>query len=216
MRKLLVLSTMILVLCAAALPATAATFSGYATDMDRHWAKEYVWYLQRNGLLDGYPDGTFRPDQPVTRAEFTKMFMRVARNEYCNVHQIETVVKPDFQISRFNDYKQIPGWAAADIEYAVKYGYITGFPDNTFRPNATITKVQAITIIGRTLDREYDIQSLKFVDPIPDWARPAVAKAYDYGIVESKKDGLFNGDTIMTRADIAKFLYIYYVGEDIE
>jgi len=214
LRKLLFIVTALLVLCIA-LPA-AAVFTGYATDVEKHWSKEYVWYLQRNGLVDGYPDGTFRPDRQVTRAEFTKMFIKVATSEYCKVHQVKKEVKPGFKISQFKDHEKIPGWAKPFIEHAVKYGYINGFPDGTFRPDAPISKVEAVTIIGRTLNMEYDVSNLNYVDTIPDWTKPAVAKAHQYGLVETPKDGKFNPYKVMTRGDIAKFLYIYYVGEDIE
>lgn len=115
------------------LPACAASRFGDVQRLAPHCAAVHL--LADNGIVDGYEDGTFRPAQAITRAEFAKLFVLVMGLE----------PRPDLP-ARFSD---VGGHWAADLGYiqaAVLADAISGFPDGTFRPDETVTRAQAITI----------------------------------------------------------------------
>ena len=109
------------------------------SDVDlEDWYNNAVSTMARGGIIVGYPDGTFRPDAPITRAEFATMAVRFFRDNH-------------IAIPRFTD---VAGhWAEQYIYLAAEKGLIVGYPDNTFRPDAPITRAEAMTIINRLLER---------------------------------------------------------------
>lgn len=101
------------------------------------WYNTAVSTMTKAGIVDGYPDGTFRPDAPITRAEMAKI--------------ISLFAKLDKSESRFSD---IAGhWAEAYIRLAAGNGWIAGYPDGTFGPQRNITRAETATMINRVLDR---------------------------------------------------------------
>ena len=101
------------------------------------WYNTAVSTMTKAGIVDGYPNGTFRPDAPITRAEMAKI--------------ISLFAKLDKSESRFSD---IAGhWAEAYIRLAAGNGWITGYPDGTFGPQRNITRAETATMINRVLDR---------------------------------------------------------------
>ena len=109
-------------------------YSDVASDA---WYNTAVSTMTKAGIVDGYPDGTFRPDAPITRAEMAKI--------------ISLFAKLDKSESRFSD---IAGhWAEAYIRLAAGNGWIAGYPDGTFGPQRNITRAETATMINRVLDR---------------------------------------------------------------
>lgn len=107
------------------------------------WYNNAISTLTNMGILDGYPDGTFRPTDPITRSEFTKI--AVSFFDYAD---------ENFRYDgRFSDVEG-DEWYANFLAAAVEYGLIEGLPDGTFRPLADITRAEACTIVNRTLGRE--------------------------------------------------------------
>ena len=104
------------------------------------WCSNAISTLHRMGIIDGYSDGTFRPDGPITRAAFTKMAVN-----FFDYH----VKAYDGKFSDVED----SAWYAGYIQAAAELKLIEGFDDGTFRPNDYITRAQACTIINRTLGR---------------------------------------------------------------
>ena len=101
------------------------------------WYNTAVSTMTKAGIVDGYPNGTFRPDAPITRAEMAKI--------------ISLFAKLDKSESRFSD---IAGhWAEAYIRLAAGNGWIAGYPDGTFGPQRNITRAETATMINRVLDR---------------------------------------------------------------
>ena len=111
------------------------SFSDVAADA---WYCESVSTLSGMGIITGYPDGTFRPNEKITRAEFATLLSRF------------TEAKPAGTAS-FSDTAS--HWARAAIETASANGWVTGYPDGTFRPNNSITRAEAMTMINRMLGR---------------------------------------------------------------
>ena len=102
------------------------------------WFNNPVSTMAELGIVKGYPDGTFRPNEPITRAEFAAIAARFdASTRYGE--------------TRFTD---VAGhWAIREIAKAYNNGWIKGYPDNTFRPNRNITRAEAMTLINRVLNR---------------------------------------------------------------
>ncbi len=111
--------------------------NGYTDVASDAWYNTAVSTMTKAGIVDGYPDGTFRPDAPITRAEMAKI--------------ISLFAKLDKGESRFSD---IAGhWAEAYIKLAAGNGWIAGYPDGTFGPQRNITRAETATMINRVLDR---------------------------------------------------------------
>ena len=107
------------------------------------WLNNAISTLSNMGIIDGYADGSFRPDAPITRAEFTKI--AVSFFEYADYVYENT----------FTDVRS-GSWYTQFIAAAVEIGLIEGYPDGTFRPDNYITRAEACTIVNRTLNRAPD------------------------------------------------------------
>ena len=102
------------------------------------WYNTAISTMAKMGVLDGYPDGSFRPDASITRAEFAVICARF----------------DDSARESDSSFTDISGhWAEAEIERAATLGWINGYEDGTFRPDAEITRAEAMTLINRVLQR---------------------------------------------------------------
>ena len=114
------------------------TTTSYSDIKDGAWCCRAVATLTNAGVINGYTDGTFRPNAPITRAELATIIARFA--------------KLDVNTKTFSD---ITGhWAQKNIELAVGNGWINGYDDGTFRPNHNITRAETFAMINRVLDRQ--------------------------------------------------------------
>ena len=119
------------------------------------WCNNAISTLFSMGIIDGYGDGAFRPDGPITRAAFTKMAVN-----FFDYH-----VK-DYD-GRFTDVEG-DAWYAGYIQAAAELKLIEGFDDGTFRPDDCITRAQACAIINRTLGRVPDADRMS-IRPLVTW-----------------------------------------------
>lgn len=106
------------------------------------WCYDAVSALSSMGIIQGYQDGTFRPNQPITRAQFAAIVTRFAG---AGVPEAQTFTDVP------TDY-----WAYDAISAASGLGWITGYDDGTFRPDATVTRAQVAVIVNRMLGRSAD------------------------------------------------------------
>ena len=114
-----------------------AVSNEYTDVKDGDWYNNAISTLSNAGIVSGYPDGTFRPNAPITRAEMSKIIALFAKLDKTN--------------DRFTD---IAGhWAEAYIRLAAGNGWIEGYPDGSFRPNQSITRAETVTMINRVLER---------------------------------------------------------------
>ena len=106
-----------------------------------HWAANYIGYMEQFGIVRGYSDGTFRPNAPITRAEFAAIC--------CRFEQLTDGA------ATFTD---VPAshWAAKSIAYAAKRGWVTGYTDGTFKPGNNITRAEVAAVTCRLLERSAD------------------------------------------------------------
>ena len=103
--------------------------------------------ITKCGILEGYPDGTFRPDAPITRAELATIISRFdARFGKLDITE------------SFPDAKE--HWAEDYIEFAAMRRYVIGYPDGLFRPDQDITRAETVTMINRCLQRVVDEDGL--------------------------------------------------------
>ena len=121
--------------------------SGFTDLASGAWYNNAVSTLTRAGILDGYEDGSFRPNASITRAEFTK----IAVSFFKHVGGASS-----------NPFNDVPdsAWYAEFVKAAAELGLIDGYEDGTFRPNAPITRAEACTIVNRTLGRAPDKDNL--------------------------------------------------------
>lgn len=159
-------------------------------DTRKHWAAEAINDMAARGVINGFPDDTFLPDQVVTRAQFVKMLSSAL--------QWPTGEK----VPAFKD--NIPDWVSSAVAAAVANGVVSGYPDGTFGPDASITRSEMAVMIDRALVLQETDETLKYKDTgsIPGYARTAVAKATSAGLLQGE-GGLFRPKDGATRAETA-------------
>jgi 6-phosphogluconolactonase (cycloisomerase 2 family) len=177
--------------------ANSSTFN----DISNHWAEQYIEELYADCVIDGKNPLTFAPDQLVTRAEITKM---VFNNFIANFDSVTLSPLP------FTDL-DTNAWYIGYIQKAYDNGLITGYMDNTFKPNQLITRAEALKIIllgaGKTIINE---DNLEFQDIASSaWYYNYVSTAMKLGIIQGYTiDGqkFFRPDAPITRAEAVKLL----------
>ncbi|MCR4432655.1 MAG: S-layer homology domain-containing protein [Caldiserica bacterium] len=171
-----------------------------------YWAFQEISALTEAGVISGYPDGAFRPDNPVSRAEFAKM---VLLSFGLSPIKPERATFPDVPPEH---------WAFGYVEAAVKAGLVKGYPDGAFKPDGEITKAEMITVLVRSLGWVIILPSSPtFSDCSPeDWYYRYIETASGNGlipldvpqIVRTDSSGalLFDPALPATRAQTAFFL----------
>lgn len=145
------------------------------SDVSRNdWYADYVGYLAKYDIIKGYEDGTFRPDAPVTRAEFVAMAVRC----YDLFDEIENTIAN----VKYNDLNS-NHWAYKDIAYATNAKWLNGYADGSFKPDINITRAEVVTVInratGRTPDQEYINANLSALNKFTDLKTNAHWAFYD-------------------------------------
>ncbi|MBC7087246.1 MAG: S-layer homology domain-containing protein [Tissierellales bacterium] len=152
-------------------------------DTRNHWAKDEINTMVRRNVILGYPDGTFRPEDKITRAEFLILLSR-----------IENWTLPNYvaNATYFKDYKTFENYDRI-ISYSLSMGYIKGYPDRTFRPNNNISYKEVELIIQRVTK-----------NPSFGWTDVATNLMYDKTVRSKSFDDMNNK---ITRAEAAYMLY---------
>ena len=119
------------------------------------WYNNAVSTLSRMGVIGGYADGTFRPDAPISRAEFAKIAVSFTQNNGSATYNYFTDVKTT-------------DWFAPYVTAAKDAGLIEGYSDGSFKPESKITRAEACAIVNRTLGRKPSKAHMKISDRI-DW-----------------------------------------------
>ena len=183
---------------------TAADWTPVFTDTQGYWAAAYVDYLYNANITTGYADGTFRPDQNITRAQFSAMLYRylgLEESEYAGV------------TLPFADTASIPDYALTAVKALYTEGIINGTTGSDgqlyFNPGANLTRAQAATMIGRTQEKGYATAELTFSDAasIPSYATYYIQTMAAQGVISGYSDGTFKPQANITRGQMAKILY---------
>ncbi|WP_179223689.1 S-layer homology domain-containing protein [Paenibacillus tyrfis] len=184
----------------AVFPIRLTSFS----DMTGHWAAIYVDRLLGMGVVHGFEDGTFRPDQTVTRAQLVKMI--------ADALALKTSGTP----TRFADRDSVPDWAKDAIADAVQAGIIQGYEEKGapwFKPEQPFTRAELVVVLARILEqnsanRTKEIAGFNDQKDIPDWAQQAVQATFAKKIISGYPDGSFRPGNHVTRAEAAKMIYM--------
>ncbi|MBE9020042.1 S-layer homology domain-containing protein, partial [Chroococcidiopsidales cyanobacterium LEGE 13417] len=184
---------------------TAPTEAVSFTDVDpNYWAYPFIQALTSANAIAGFPDGTFRPEQPVSRAEFAAMIQKAVNPN--PVRQLSPGGFADVP----TDY-----WAATAIATAYEGRFMDGYPDNTFQPDREIPKAQAITALANGLkltpsEEATNIVNTYYTDAtqIPTYALAPIAAATQANVVVNYPDvKTLNPQAPLTRAEAAAHLY---------
>jgi hypothetical protein len=178
----------------AGIYTTATTFK----DVGSHWANTEIIEMATMGYIKG-SNGSFRPNENITRAEFVSLISRIKGL--------------DLNEENDSDFKDIDdsAWYADSVAAVLKAGLVKGYPDNTFRPNAYITRQEIANVVGSLIETEMGPSKIDSVlsvykDEITDWAKFGVAKSTDQGIIKGLSEGVFGGKQNATRAQVAVML----------
>ncbi|NEP18080.1 MAG: S-layer homology domain-containing protein [Leptolyngbya sp. SIO4C1] len=182
------------------MPASAqqTTFSDVSAD---YWARPFIQRLADRNIIAGFPDGTFGPNQPVTRAQFAAIVQKAFSQPTVRDTRNFSDVAADF-------------WAQGAIQNAYRIGFLSGYPDGTFQPNQEIPRVQVLVSLSNglgfspagsvpTILSTYQDQT-----QIPQYAVEEVAAATQNNmIVNYPNINQLNPQGVATRADVAAFVH---------
>ena len=161
------------------------TMTAYASDYDEHKYENAIVMLSDFGIMNGYEDGTFRPDASITRAEFATLAIRAAG--YDNIAQ-----------GQDNVFKDIPNgaWYLGYANFANSMGYMTGFDDGTFGGEKNVTLNQAIKTMVNVLGYE------KIAEQSGGYPQGHITVANTLDMLK----GITTGETAATRGEIAQLI----------
>lgn len=187
----------------------SGTLENPFADLSGHWSERYVSYCNREGILQGSTvDGAlrFRPNDSMTRQEFAVALMRFLDMD---TEDYQAVQLP------FADSGSIAVWAQDAMRAAYAEGLITGSSSGGklyANPKATITRQEAMAILGRTQEKGYaedPLTDFSDASAVAGWAKSHIAAMVSRGIIAGS-DGKLNPDGTVTRAQVAKILYSLY------
>lgn len=168
-------------------PASALAF----TDTGTHWAKQYIDFARDNNLVAGYTNGSYGPEDRVTRAQFATMI-----TNYKNGARSD---------ANFPDVAKLD-WFYGFVGYVTGNKIMGGYPDGTFKPNNFITRAEvASTIKSMEYPNETETSN-RFSDTLPDWAANAINITAKHGIFSGDTENKFRPNDYLTRAEAATIL----------
>ncbi|GLX70218.1 S-layer homology domain-containing protein [Paenibacillus glycanilyticus] len=163
-------------------------------DVTNHWAGESIKRAVELGIVNGYSDGSFKPNGVINRAEFTAMISRALKLQ-----------APEGGATvNFSDLSSIPAWAKPFIEQAAAAGIISGYADDSFRPTQQILRTEIAVMVVKALGLPLEpATSLNFADAnnVPEYAKAAVATAVKYCLLQGKGNNQFDPTANATRAE---------------
>ncbi len=192
----------------AILAMVSSPAHAFYSDMDQdHWAYQSIKFLTEIGVVVGFPDGTYKPEIPVTRAEFASMAIKSLGQEHTNVSQ-------DIHFADITrDF-----WAYNIIEKAVYFNLIPDSKGEAFRPFDPVTRAEAINLAVNAIassniseQRATDVCSKAYKDytQMPAWFLMAAAKSHllNLDVIMPGGEGTMQANRPMNRAEVAMLLY---------
>ncbi|MGB3655554.1 MAG: S-layer homology domain-containing protein [Rivularia sp. (in: cyanobacteria)] len=180
-------------------PSFAQT-NGFNDVSSNYWAATFITQLAQRGVIAGFPDGSFRPDAPVTRSQYAAM-VRKAFDK-----------RQERQAINFVDVSS-NYWAYSAIQEAYTTGFLSGYPGGVFRPTQNIPREQVLVSLSNGLDyvANNPQATLGYYNDaynISDYARSPIAAATEKRMVVNYPNTKFlNPKGIATRADVAAYIY---------
>ena len=153
------------------------------------WYSDYIGYLSKYGIIKGYADNTFRPDDNVSRAEFVAMTVRF--------NSLFNDVKKGSYTVKYTDVAT-NYWAYSDVAYAKHAGWLNGYADGTFKGDNAITRAEVVTVVnratGRKADESYITKNVSILNKFTDirnnsmWYYTDVMEAANTHLANSSND----------------------------
>jgi len=197
MRKIsrIVLVALIVQVIFGSFVASASTNSSHASsDISGHWAEATIKSWLDKGYINGYSDGSFRPNNKITRAEFVKI-----------VNGVFQVEKSDYTLN----YSDLPQshWAYSEIAAAVQAGYVSGTTETTVSPDKVIARQEAAVMLVKLTGLKGSAE-LNFKDAanIPQWSKNAIEAIVAGGFMKGDTAGNFRAKDGLTRAEAVVLL----------
>jgi len=172
---------------------------------DGYWAKSPIQFMATLGIMNGFHDGKFRPDDPVSRSEFASMLVRLK-----NIEANEVVNDPYPDVSK--DY-----WAARYIKAVSYLNLMSNYPDGTFKPDKNVSRIEGVVSLARLSESASTDSPSKdpFVDvPKTHWAARYIDTAKKTGLVDYLIGKSFDPNRELTRAEVAELLSKTSYGKD--
>ncbi|MCR8635724.1 asparaginase domain-containing protein [Paenibacillus radicis (ex Xue et al. 2023)] len=167
------------------------------SDTTGHWAEAAIKWASSQNIVSGYPDGSFKPDHSVTRAEFTLMLMNVLKPQ------------GEGRALELTDKDTIGAWAQKAVAQSVEAGIIKGYEDGTFRPNTQINRAELVSMIAAALKLAPQADATTgFTDDsmIPKWAKGSIEAIRKLGVIEGRDGNRFEPTETATRAEAVTIL----------
>lgn len=177
-----------LIVCLTSLPF-GTIFASKASDIQGTWAEAQITKWMEKGLVSGYPDGDFKPDHSITRAELVVLINKSFGFVKTEEHSFKDVKASD--------------WYYSGLLVANAAGYIQGYSDGSFGPNKKVTRQEFAVIISKLLALSSSDSANKFSDTSasPVWSKGAIGSVYDKGIMSGYSDNTFHPESFATRAE---------------
>ena len=177
----------------AAPAAPPLTFSDVPTG---YWAKDAIESLAAAGIIGGYPDGTFKPESPLSRAELCTLLVKARKT---------AVSKPSKPL--FRDLP-VNHWAAPYIAAASDLKLVSGYPDGTFQASKTLSRAEGVLILVRFAKLSPVKDESPYFDlTVKHWAAASIAAAKKAGLLNYIKTNHFEPNKGFTRAEAAYILH---------
>jgi hypothetical protein len=171
----------------------------YPDVMKGYWAYDQINYIGTLGIIQGYPDGTFRPEGNITRAEMAALLARTKMGGDENVPPATSRIFTDVPVSH---------WAAKYINLAAESEIVLGYPDKSFRPSSNITRAEGLAMIARFGGVKEITYNNEFPDvPATHWAAQIIAGAQQEGMLIFLKGKNFEPNRKLTRAEAVEILF---------
>ena len=185
-----------LILAFLSIAPAAAVRAASPSDIAGRSDRAIIERVIAKGFMKGYPDGTFRPEEPVTRAEF---IVAIARSAGLDPVQSPARTLKDLPTSN---------WAAPLVYAAIAKGWVSGYPDGTFHPTANITREESMAVVAQRMGFEIRgmathvvLDKVAGADDVSEWARTAAAACVQEGMVTD----VAKPTTAITRAQAAAY-----------
>lgn len=195
--------------------AASSMISTFCDVPSGYWAGCAIDKLACNNIIAGYPDRTFKPTLPVSRAEFASMMVKgLNMNLDCQCLSHKKIFK-DVSCNH---------WANPVIAKAVEAGILCGYPNNMFKPVLPVSRAEALTAMAHGINCNMDSCQAEQIlsqycdgNKVPDWARIPVAKALQSGLLkDSPKPNIIDPCNDASRAEIASMLYTTRIASGLD
>lgn len=170
------------------------------SDISNHWANPFITDLASKDIIKGYPDGTFKPNNKIIRGDFFLL--------------VNNIINDKDTISTNNTFKDLnDAYYSNAIKNLADLNIISGYSDNTIKPNNLITREEVAVVIDRLLlhfnKNLDDNNNISFSDneDISNWAQGSINKLTNNGIINGYTDNTIKPKQDITRGEVAKLLY---------